>query len=139
MTSSDTVDPRATTHPEDEGTPQTQGGALVGDRYELLAMLGAGGMGNVYRARDLELDEEIALKVLKPDVAGAPGAIERFRREVKLARRVTHPNVARVFDIGELGGQKSRRTRRTSSLRHLEGVERPRPRSATRPPTGSCP
>ncbi|HEX4515309.1 MAG TPA: hypothetical protein VH054_17305, partial [Polyangiaceae bacterium] len=81
---SDTVDPRATTHPEDEATPQTTGGALVGDRYELQAMLGAGGMGNVYRARDLELDEVVALKVLKPDVAGAPGAIERFRREVKL-------------------------------------------------------
>jgi len=106
MTASDTVDPKATTHPEDEASPQTTGGALVGDRYELLAMLGAGGMGNVYRARDLELDEMIALKVLKPEVAGAPGAIDRFRREVKLARRVTHPNVARVFDIGELGGQK---------------------------------
>jgi len=86
--------------------PPSAGPAVVGARYELLALLGAGGMGNVYKARDLELDELVALKVLRPEVAGAPGALDRFRRELKLARRVTHPNVARVFDIGELGGDK---------------------------------
>jgi serine/threonine-protein kinase len=86
---------------------ETSGGhTVVGKRYELLALLGAGGMGNVYKARDLELDEVVALKILRRDVAGAPGALDRFRREVKLARRVTHANVARVFDIGELGEEK---------------------------------
>ena len=75
----------------------------VSARYELLALLGSGGMGNVYKARDVELDELVAIKVLKPELAFAPGALARFRREVKLARRVTHPNVARVFDIGEHG------------------------------------
>ncbi len=75
-------------------------------RYEILGLLGSGGMGNVYKARDLELDEIIALKVLRPELVGAPGAIDRFRREVKLARRITHPNVGRVFDIGEHGGDK---------------------------------
>jgi serine/threonine-protein kinase len=79
---------------------------VVGERYEILGMLGAGGMGNVYKARDLELDELVALKVLRPELVGAPGTLERFRREVKLARRVTHPNVARVFDIGERGGDR---------------------------------
>jgi serine/threonine-protein kinase len=79
---------------------------VLGERYELLGLLGAGGMGNVYKARDLELDEIVALKVLKPELVGEAGALERFRREVKLARRVTHPNVARVFDIGERGGEK---------------------------------
>ncbi len=79
---------------------------IVGARYEILGLLGSGGMGNVYRARDIELDEMVALKVLKPQVVSAPGALERFRREVKLARRVTHPNVARVFDIGEHGGDR---------------------------------
>src|SRR3954468_21657765 len=77
--------------------------AMIGTRYEVLSLLGAGGMGNVYKARDVELDELVAVKVLLPHVVGAPGAIERFRREVKLARRVTHTNVARVFDLGEHG------------------------------------
>jgi serine/threonine-protein kinase len=79
---------------------------VLGSRYELLGLLGSGGMGNVYRARDVELDELVALKVLLPQLVSAPGALDRFRREVKLARKVTHPNVARVFDIGEHGGDR---------------------------------
>jgi eukaryotic-like serine/threonine-protein kinase len=73
-------------------------------RYELLALLGVGGMGSVYRARDITLDELVALKVLKKELAAVPGMVARFRQEVKLARRVTHRNVARTFDIGEDGG-----------------------------------
>lgn len=80
-------------------------GARVAERYEILGLLGAGGMGAVYRARDLELDEEIALKVLMGADVGADARI-RFRREVKLARRVTHPNVARTYDLGEHLGQR---------------------------------
>jgi len=79
---------------------------VLGARYELLAFLGAGGMGNVYKARDLELDETIALKVIRPEIASLASTVELFRREVKLARRVTHANVARVFDIGEHDGTK---------------------------------
>ncbi len=79
---------------------------MIGTRYEVLSLLGVGGMGNVYQARDLELDELVAVKVLLPHVVGAPGALERFRREVKLARRVTHANVARVFDLGEHGNDR---------------------------------
>ncbi|MDB4996109.1 MAG: protein kinase [Myxococcaceae bacterium] len=79
---------------------------LVANRYEILAMLGSGGMGTVYRARDRELDEVVALKVLKSELAASLGILERFRREVKLARRVTHKNVARTFDIGEHGGDR---------------------------------
>ncbi len=75
-------------------------------RYEILALIGSGGMGTVYRARDLELDEEVALKVLRPELVATPGILDRFRREAKLARRVTHRNVARVFDIGEHEGEK---------------------------------
>jgi serine/threonine-protein kinase len=78
---------------------------LLAGRYELLGMLGTGGMGTVYRARDRELDELVALKVLKKELA-TPEMIERFRREVKLARRVTHRNVARTYDIGEHGGDR---------------------------------
>ncbi len=81
-------------------------GDRIGGRYSLLGLLGAGGMGTVYRARDEELDELIALKMLLPEFVEEAGMLERFRREVKLARRVTHKNVARVFDIGEHGSSK---------------------------------
>jgi eukaryotic-like serine/threonine-protein kinase len=80
-------------------------GARVADRYEILGLLGAGGMGAVYRARDLELDEDIALKVLTSSGDSEDARI-RFRREVKLARRVTHPNVARTYDLGEHQGHR---------------------------------
>ncbi len=79
-------------------------GVLFADRYEVRAMLGQGGMGAVHRVLDQELGEEIALKVLKPEVAAVEGALERFRREVKLARRVTHVNVARTYDLGSFAG-----------------------------------
>ncbi len=80
--------------------------ARIAGRYDLLGMLGAGAMGTVYRARDTELDEVVALKVLKKELAAAQGMLERFKHEVKLARRVTHRNVARTFDIGEHGGDR---------------------------------
>lgn len=84
----------------------TAGPPVLGSRYRIVSLLGSGGMGNVYKAHDLELDEVVALKVLRPELVGTADALERFRREVKLARRVTHPNVARVFDIGERHGEK---------------------------------
>jgi serine/threonine-protein kinase len=87
--------------PETDEAPQ-----LVGGRYEILGMLGSGGMGTVYRARDRELSEVVALKVLRKELASSGGMIERFRREVKLARRVTHRNVARTFDIGAHEGER---------------------------------
>lgn len=77
-------------------------GTVVGGRFELLELLGTGGMGAVYRARDRELDEPVALKVLLPSTDDAD-ALPRFFREVRLARRVTHPNVARTYDGGRDG------------------------------------
>jgi eukaryotic-like serine/threonine-protein kinase len=79
---------------------------VFGGRYEILGLVGSGGMGTVYRARDLELDEVVALKLLRRDLLDKPGMLDRFRQEVKLARRVTHRNVARTFDIGEGDGEK---------------------------------
>jgi serine/threonine-protein kinase len=72
-------------------------------RYELLALLGSGGMGSVYKARDTALNELVAVKVLRAELANDPTMVARFRQEVKLARRVTHANVARTFDLGEHG------------------------------------
>lgn len=79
---------------------------LYGGRYELLSLIGVGGGGSVYRARDVELDETVALKVLRKELLHAPSTLERFRNEVRLARRVTHRNIARVFDIGEHEGER---------------------------------
>lgn len=79
-------------------------GALMGQRFEILAVLGAGGMGVVYKARDRELDDLVALKMLKKELMGDPGHLERLKAEIKLARRITHPNVLRTHDFGEIDG-----------------------------------
>jgi tetratricopeptide (TPR) repeat protein/predicted Ser/Thr protein kinase len=76
-------------------------GVLLGGRYELLQLLGEGGMGAVYKARDLELEREVALKVIKPEMADHPEILQRFKQELILARQVTDRNVIRIFDIGE--------------------------------------
>ncbi len=79
---------------------------LVAGRYEIIGLLGMGGMGAVYRARDLELGENVALKVIRPEFANGAAAHARFRREVRLARRVTHKNVARTYDLGDADGHR---------------------------------
>ena len=81
----------------------TTGERLAG-RYDILASLGNGGMGAVYRARDLELGEEVALKTLRRDLVGDPQLIERFKTEIRLARRISHRNVVRTHDLGEWHG-----------------------------------
>jgi serine/threonine protein kinase/dienelactone hydrolase len=75
-------------------------GQLVGDRYRILRFIARGGMGEVYEAEDGELRERVALKVVCAEMADSRASAERFRREVLLARKVTHPNVCRLFDIG---------------------------------------
>jgi serine/threonine-protein kinase len=79
-------------------------GRVLGDRFEVLSVLGSGGMGVVYKARDRELDEVVALKMLRPDRAGDATLVERLREELRLARRITHPNVLRTFDLGLVEG-----------------------------------
>src|SRR5262245_61639 len=75
-------------------------GRTLATRYDVLDLIGQGGMGEVYRARDRELDEMVALKVIRADLAAFPDLETRFRSEVKLARRVTHRNVARLYELG---------------------------------------
>jgi serine/threonine-protein kinase len=79
-------------------------GTILNDRYRLLGLLGRGGMGEVYKAEDLTLNQTVALKFLPEHFARDRAALERFFGEVRTARQVSHPNVCRVFDIGEVGG-----------------------------------
>jgi len=80
----------------------TVGGTFAG-RYQVTEELGKGGMGRVYKAYDTEIREHVALKVLNPEIAADESVIERFRNELKLARRVSHRNVCRMFDLGRDG------------------------------------
>ena len=76
----------------------------LGDDYELLAPLGSGGFGRVYRVRDLHLEREVALKVLHPLLTRDPSVVERFRREAQLAARLNHVNIVNIYDIGGRSG-----------------------------------
>ena len=87
---------------EDEG--RFLPGTLLGSRYRILALLGRGGMGEVYRAMDLTLGQSVALKFLPEEAAHNERVLERFLGEVRIARVVSHPNVCRVYDIGEIEG-----------------------------------
>ncbi len=77
-------------------------GRLLAGRYRIIALLGKGGMGEVYRADDLTLGQPVALKFLPDDAARDQGLLERFKNEVRIARRVSHPNVCRVYDVGDV-------------------------------------
>jgi serine/threonine-protein kinase len=79
-------------------------GSLLVNRYRVISLVGRGGMGEVYRATDLTLNQPVALKFLPPATAGRPDLLERFHGEVRIARQVSHPNVCRVYDIGEVEG-----------------------------------
>jgi serine/threonine protein kinase/tetratricopeptide (TPR) repeat protein len=83
-----------------------QPGTLLGNRYQILQVLGEGGMGAVYKARDRELERIIALKVIRPDLAGHQEVLQRFKQELILARQVTDTNIIRIFDLGEADGVK---------------------------------
>ncbi|MCX6612858.1 MAG: serine/threonine-protein kinase, partial [Acidobacteria bacterium] len=79
-------------------------GTLLNGRYRIIALLGKGGMGEVYRATDLTLGQSVALKFLPALASSDPRWLERFHSEVRIARQVSHPNVCRVYDIGEAEG-----------------------------------
>ena len=81
-------------------------GSILGTRYEIISTLGEGGMGAVYKARDRELDRLVAIKVIRPELADRPEILQRFKQELILARKVTHRNVIRIFDMGEANGVK---------------------------------
>ncbi|HEY8131520.1 MAG TPA: protein kinase [Thermoanaerobaculia bacterium] len=81
-------------------------GMDLGERYHIVQQLGEGGMGEVYLARDRELDRDVALKVIRLDLSSHPAILERFKREIQLSSNITHKNILRVYDLGEAGGVK---------------------------------
>jgi eukaryotic-like serine/threonine-protein kinase len=83
-----------------------QPGDLVGARYEILALLGEGGMGAVYKALDREVERTVALKLIRPELASNPAILARFKQELLTAHQVTHKNVIRIYDIAEADGVK---------------------------------
>ena len=92
-------------------------GDVIGSRYELLQLLGQGGMGTVYKARDSELDRLVALKIIRPDLATNQEILQRFKQELILARQVTHRNVIRIFDLSQADGLKF------ITMEYLEGQD----------------
>ena len=79
-------------------------GTTFAERYEIIEELGTGGMGKVYRVKDKKLDEEMALKILRPEIAADKGMIERFKNELKLARKIAHRSVCKMYDLNEEEG-----------------------------------
>jgi serine/threonine-protein kinase len=106
--------------PADKGTPAGESspssssaidtgrfapGTMLSGRYRIVAQLGRGGMGEVYRADDMKLGQPVALKLLPEEFARDPSRLSRFHHEVRIARQVSHANVCRVYDIGEVDGE----------------------------------
>ena len=87
-------------------TPVLQTGDVLGGRYEILQLLGEGGMGAVYKAMDRELNRPVALKLIRPHLAANPSILARFKQELLLAHQVTHKNVIRIYDLGDADGVK---------------------------------
>ena len=95
--------PRGTSTEDSRGWEKRLRRAL-GDDYELLRELGRGGFGRVYLVRDLQLEREVALKILHPYLTSDPAVMQRFRREAQLAAQLSHPNIVSIYDIGGRAG-----------------------------------
>jgi serine/threonine-protein kinase len=98
------VAPGSVGDPEDNARWEKRLRRALGDDYELLSLMGTGGFGRVYRVRDLQLEREVALKVLQPLLTRDPEVVERFRREAQLAAGLSHPNIVNIYDIGGRSG-----------------------------------
>lgn len=109
MSEADVTRTQATTQPSSVSSAIDEGrfppGTLLNQRYRIISVLGKGGMGEVYRANDLILGQPVALKFLPAEMVSDEHILNRFRNEVRVARQVSHPNVCRVYDLGEADGQ----------------------------------
>ncbi len=98
-------------------------GAILAERYRIIARVGRGGMGEVYRADDLRLGQPVALKFLPPALEHDDNARERLLAEVRLARTIAHPNVCRVYDIGDLPGENGAPARTFLCMEYIDGED----------------
>ncbi|HUE43093.1 MAG TPA: tetratricopeptide repeat protein [Candidatus Sulfotelmatobacter sp.] len=98
------VTPRPSSEAAAKG--QLEAGFMLAERFEIVSLLGQGGMGAVYKARDTELERLVAIKLIRPELASHPEILRRFKQELILAREVTHRNVIRIFDLGQAQGIK---------------------------------
>ena len=94
------------THTLETPVEELSRGALFAGRYEIIEELGSGGMGKVYRVEDKKVGEEVALKLVRPEIATDKKMIERFSRELRTARKISHRNICRMFDLGEDKGTR---------------------------------
>lgn len=94
--------------PHRSGDPgfELEAGATLGPRYQVLSLLGKGGMGTVYKAHDAELDRTVALKLIRADLVSRPEAMLRFKQELLLASRISHKNILRIHDLVEVDGTR---------------------------------
>ena len=107
----DVVGPRSTFQPGD----------VLCERFRVERFIARGGMGELYAARDLTLGEAVALKTIRPEIAGNDRTRQRFLREIQLARKVTHPNICRIFDLfqHQFAGLRDRKSTRLNSSHHV--------------------
>ena len=96
--------PASSTKTLETPTEELTTGSTFAGRYQIIEELGKGGMGNVYKAHDTEIKEKVALKLLKPEIAADEKTIERFRNEIRLARKIVHKNVGRMYDLSKADG-----------------------------------
>src|SRR5580765_2001093 len=101
-----TLDVLTSAPPRPAGSDRFMPGAIVAGRYRLVALLGRGGMGEVYRADDLTLDQPVALKFLPAGVASDDSRLAQFHNELRVARQVSHKNVVRLYDLGDADGRR---------------------------------
>ncbi len=94
------------TNPDSFSSVTLQPGTTLAGRYQIVKLLGEGGMGAVYRAQDKELEREVAIKVIRPELARNAQVLQRFKQELILARQVTHRNIIRIFDLGQAEGMR---------------------------------
>ena len=94
-------DPAFVTHTYQTPERGMSRGTTFARRFEIIEEIGKGGMGTVFKAFDTKITEEVALKILKPEIASDPAVVERFRNEIKFARQISHRHVCRMYDLDE--------------------------------------